>query len=81
MVIFIYEETTMKREATDGRQNPVAICWDFHKLNSLGRHARGVSKLNDNRVSFFSAGWSSPVEMEFIDGQSADLNLQILSLR
>lgn len=39
---------------SSGRQTPVAICWDFHKLNSLGRHARGVSKLNDNRVSFFS---------------------------
>lgn len=44
-------------KGTHGRAtNPVAICWDFHKLNSLGRHARGVSKLNDNRVSFFSVG-------------------------
>lgn len=44
---------TRRRHHRRSLTNPVAICWDFHKLNSLGRHARGVSGLNDNRVYFF----------------------------
>lgn len=54
MVIFIYEETTMKRDTPAGRQTPwqsVGISTSWIRLVGRGW---AVSKLNDNRVSFFS---------------------------